>query len=168
MRIVDSFLIGAVALGVVACASQNRGGAGNAGAQDDDPTLADPGDDAGSTKILTCSETGTTAGIESLDLYRKNLTYWAALTVSGPGDFIETYHYNSLEQLLQSVGPTVGGGGGGHGPAQEVVGESYKGKNFLLTIRNGDASLDAVGPSNAQLYPDEKITAQLSCSAPTE
>jgi hypothetical protein len=91
------------------------------------------------------------AEIESLELVRKSGKITAQLTVSGAGDFIETYSY----RVTESDSAAAAGA-----PATRT----FTGANFKLTVAKGGSTMKAKGPKSAQMYPSENIDATLDCT----
>jgi hypothetical protein len=149
-----------VGLGISLLAACSAGGGSVAdpqqGSADISAAAAEPPAPAGA-KVgnWDCGADGDgNAAIEDLSIRTTPLgASKAALEVSGPGDFIETYDYKATG-AVQANGDIL-----------------IKGENFKLTIaatadaksKAHSAQLAAVGPKNAQLFAGAKINSKLSC-----
>jgi hypothetical protein len=101
-----------------------------------------------------CAATDEGTAIEDIAI-RTALTGSAKadLEVSGPGDFLETYHYKATGALQ---------------PNGDVV---LTGASFHLTISAGengkkkehDGSMTATGPKSAEIFPGQKIESKVAC-----
>jgi hypothetical protein len=127
-------------VGLVGCS-----GSGGGGASPSDPEAQDLQQASKAAKTLVdCSPNDSTgAEIEELEIVKKSGKIAAHLTVSGPGDFIETYSYR----------------------VKESAPGTWTGTNFTLSVAKGGSDLHAVAPKNAQMFPGQDITEKLDCTA---
>jgi hypothetical protein len=114
--------------------------------------------------LLDCANAGDDAGLESLAIYvRPDLKTGAEVTVSGPGDAIETYHYQVVEKQPGKVGGSI--------QYQSPDGGKKFNLSFCSTCAPMDkkgtrhASVSFVAPKNAQIFPGVRLTYKsLACT----
>ena len=93
--------------------------------------------------VVDCSPNDDTGSeIESLEIVKKSGKMTAHLTVSGAGDFIETYSYRVKESATHT----------------------YTGNNFTLSVAKGGSDMHAVGPKSSQMFPGDSIDEKLDCT----
>jgi hypothetical protein len=133
-------VVGVVCLAVSSLACSGGDGGSSPAA---DPEAQDLQQSSAKAKIVVdCSPNDDTgAEIESLEIVRKSGKLTAHLTVSGPGDFIETYSYRVTESAAHT----------------------YTGTHFTLSVAK-PSDLHAVAPKSAQMFPGQDITEKLDCT----
>lgn len=108
--------------------------------------------------VLTCEEAGDLAGLEDLTVSTTSHegVYLLSVTVSGSGGFMETYHYPMTARAKNSASNRSFG----------YV--SIKPRRAVLALEDFSAAkssgkLRAMGPKNAQLWPDSRFDYDVVC-----
>jgi hypothetical protein len=144
------FAIASLAMTSAACSGQSGSDTADP-AQSQDITSAS----ASSSKLVVdCDDNqDNEADIEGLEIVRKSGKLTATLTVSGVGDFIESYAYRVTEDAAADSAQD---------PSAKVL-HTFTGTNFKLQVIQGTSLMTAIGPKSATLFPGEKVTAKLAC-----
>ena len=131
-------LVAAVAGSTAACS-----GGGESAVSDPDQVQNLEASATAAKLIVDCSPNDNAGSeIESLEIVRKSNKMTVHLTVSGPGDFFETYSYR----------------------VTETARHTYSGPNFDLTVSKHASKMTAIGPKSAQLFSGVKLEESLDCA----